>query len=260
MEIKESLILGTVQGLTEYLPISSSAHLMIIPKFMNLPEGGLAFDVFLHFGTLLATVAYFWKDWMAILKNPLPKPGDNNLSWVHMIVATIPAALIGGFFSHQIEDYFRDPKFTAYTLSVFGVILYLVDRFRPKELKLEQTTIKQIFWVGVAQTLALVPGVSRSGSTITAARGFRFDREASARLSFLMSMPVTAGAVVFEGRHWHKMMESPEGMGPLLVGAGAAFVFGLIAIHGVLLLVRRSSYAWFMVYRVALAAAVFWLI
>jgi undecaprenyl-diphosphatase len=250
----EALIYGLVQGATEYLPVSSSAHLLVLPHIFGQKDPGLAFDVILHFGTLLATAVYFFKDWVAILKTPMPQPDSEgslrHLSWVHLIVGTLPAVIVGLLLNHWIQDHTRSLVILWVTLPVFGVLLWWVDRVKPKDRKMSDTTVKDMFIVGCAQTLALIPGVSRSGSTITATRYLGFNRGDAARISFLMSLPVTAGAIVYESRHWREIIESANGMGSLLIALTAALVSGAFAIHYLIKWVSKSNYAVFAAYRV----------
>jgi undecaprenyl-diphosphatase len=250
----EALIYGLVQGATEYLPVSSSAHLLLLPSILGQKDPGLAFDVFLHLGTLLATAVYFFKDWLLILKNPMP--GDRqkspipHLSWAHLIVGTIPAVIAGLLLNHWIQDHTRSLVVLWVTLPVFGVLLWWVDRVRPMERSMKDASLKDMLIIGCMQSLALVPGVSRSGSTITASRVLGFNRAESARISFLLSLPVTLGAIVFEARHWHELVESANGLGSLLIAGASALVFGGLAIHLLIKWVSKTSFAIFAVYRV----------
>jgi len=256
----EAILYGLVQGATEYLPVSSSAHLLILPRVLGTADPGLAFDVILHLGTLLATAVYFLKDWLAIARNPVPKArvegGFAHLSWVHLIIGTIPAVLAGLLLNHWIQDHTRSLKVLWFTIPVFGVLLWWVDRVKPMNRKLEDAGLKDMFLIGCMQSLALVPGVSRSGSTITASRLLGFSRAESARISFLLSLPVTLGAIVYEARHWHELVASVQGVTPLLLALLSALVFGALAIHILIKWVSRTSYAVFAVYRVILAAVI----
>jgi undecaprenyl-diphosphatase len=253
-----ALIYGLVQGATEYLPVSSSAHLAILPHVLGEKDPGLAFDVFLHVGTLLATAVYFYKDWLQILKNPLPKTlpagmdSSTHLSWVHLIVGTLPAVIAGFLLNHWIQDHTRSLWVMGVTLPLFGIILWWVDRKAPSEKTVKQATIKDLFVVGCVQAISLVPGVSRSGSTMTAARMLGFSRPDSARISFLLSLPITLGAIVYESRHWNEIVESLNGWSPILIGMGSALLFGALAIHFLIKLLGRMGFAVFAVYRTIL--------
>jgi undecaprenyl-diphosphatase len=248
---------GLVQGATEYLPVSSSAHLLLLPRVLGTPDPGLAFDVFLHVGTLLATAVYFFKDWLEILKNPLPKKdGKRTLSWVHLGIGTVPAVVAGALLNGWISENLRSLWILWITLPLFGMLLWWVDRTRPARRELGDASLKDLWVIGCMQALALVPGVSRSGSTITASRLLGFGRAESARISFLLSLPITFGAVIYESRHWNELMESISGAGPLLVGTFTALVSGALAIHLLIKWVSRTSFAIFAVYRVLVAVGV----
>ncbi len=249
---------GLVQGATEYLPVSSSAHLLLLPRVLGTPDPGLAFDVFLHVGTLLATAVYFFRDWIDILKNPLPrKEGPKKtLSWLHLGVGTLPAVLAGALLNGWISSHLRALWILWITLPLFGILLWWVDRSRPTERELGDASLKDLLVIGCMQALALVPGVSRSGSTITASRLLGFGRAESARISFLLSLPITLGAVVYESRHWDELVQSISGAGPLLIGTVTALVSGALAIHVLIKWVSRTSFAVFAVYRVIVGVLV----
>jgi len=257
-----ALIYGLVQGATEYLPVSSSAHLTLLPHVLGQQDPGLAFDVFLHVGTLLATGIYFFKDWLGILKTPLPQSsstesGVKNLSWLHLIVGTIPAVVAGALLNHWIQDHTRSLWVMGTTLPLFGIILWWVDRKAPASKTIKDTSLKDMFLIGCMQMLSLVPGVSRSGSTMTAARLCGFSRPDSARVSFLLSLPITLGAIVYEMKHWNEIVATLNGWAPLLIGMFSAFVFGALAIHFLSKLLGKASFAVFAVYRVAVGILIF---
>jgi undecaprenyl-diphosphatase len=258
MSIWESLLYGAVQGLTEYLPISSSAHLALLPKFLGTTDPGLAFDVFLHSGTLAATLWYFRKDWRELfLRN------HRMLFWI--CVATLPALVAGALVHNWAETVFRGVGVMAFTLSLFGFLLWWVDHVAQKNegkkinaqrMSAEKNS-KKIFGVGLAQCLALVPGVSRSGITLTCARWLGFSRSEAARVSFLLSAPVTAAALGYEAL---KLLKAPTGLGvetsALLIGGATAFVFGLLAIDVLVRRVGRLGYGVFFAYRMILAGVI----
>ena len=255
----EAILYGFVQGATEYLPVSSSAHLLLLPHFLGKSDPGLAFDVILHLGTLLATAVYFFRDWILILKNPVPKADRHeraHLSWVHLIVGTLPAVIAGVALNHFIKEYTRSLVVLWVTLPVFGVLLWWVDRRRPMNRNIRDASLRDMLAVGCMQCLALIPGVSRSGSTMTACRFLNFNRADSARISFLLSLPITLGAIVFEARHWQEVAESVQGVGPLAWGCLSALVFGALAIHVLIKWVSKTSFAVFAVYRVIAAGVI----
>jgi undecaprenyl-diphosphatase len=257
----DALIYDLVQGATEYLPVSSSAHLLLVPHVLGQNDPGLAFDVFLHIGTLLATAVYFFKDWLQILRNPVPAAGSegrgsSHLSWLHLVVGTIPAVVAGLLLNHWIKENTRSLLILWATLPLFGVFLWWVDKHSFMNRTMKSASLGDMLVVGCMQALALIPGVSRSGSTITAARLLGFTRADSARISFLLSLPVTLGAIVLEVRHWEELVASANGLGPLVFGAATALVSGALAIHLLIRWVSRTSFAVFAVYRVIIAVLI----
>jgi undecaprenyl-diphosphatase len=267
----EALLLGIVQGLTEFLPISSSGHLILVPwvqqyDFLEHHESfNKTFDVALHAGTLLAVLTYFRTEiarLLAALWGSLQARAvtdrDQRLAWA-IVVATIPAVIAGGLGESLIEDHLGEPWQIAILLIVFGLLLGWADR-RPQRERLDEVGVRQGLYVGLAQVLALAPGVSRSGVTITAGRFLGLDRDSAARFSFLLLAPVTAGAVVFKG--YRALSEGlPDGVvGPMIVGTVAAAVSGYLAIAGLLALVRRHSYDVFVVYRLVVGVTILILI
>jgi undecaprenyl-diphosphatase len=262
MTYEQALLYGAVQGITEYLPVSSSAHLILLPRFLGTEDPGLSFDVFLHLGTLLATLSYFWRDWAAMARGAA-QPGRflrepaRGAHWKTIAIATVPALLVGGALHHQIETIFRGNAVLATTLAVGGILLWAVDRYWPRTRSLESIDGGDALKVGLMQCLALLPGFSRSGSTMIGGRLLGLDRASSARFSFLISAPVTLAAIVYESRHWHELMNSQVGTGPLLVAGFSSFFFGMIAIGGLLRLLRRFGYLSFALYRVGLAIVIY---
>lgn len=199
------IILSLVQGITELLPISSSAHLMILPWLFKISDPGLAFDVALHLGTLLALVIYFFKDWLKIINLGLNRKAEvdskefyNHKTLWFLVLATLPVVIIGLIFGDKLAAWLRQPLITASSLIVFGILLWLADKYSKRIVTVQTMKGKDTLFVGIAQTLALVPGVSRSGATITAALNRNFTRESAARFSLLLSMPAILGAAVLE--------------------------------------------------------------
>ncbi len=267
----EALLYGLVQGVGEYLPISSSAHLILLPRFLKTEDPGIAFDVFLHFGTLLATLAYFWREWASFLsvltKNTPgapPKPflsrisdtSASGISLLHLIVATFPALIIGGLAHKLIDQYFRSNVTIAAALFVGGGLLVYFDRRVTRETDLNSLTIKGAFTIGLFQCLSLVSGFSRSGATLIGGRFLGLNRSAAAKMSFLMSAPVTAAAIVFEFRHYKELLHGSVGATGLLVGGFSAFFFGAIAIGGLMKLIKTRGFGVFFAYRAILAAVI----
>jgi undecaprenyl-diphosphatase len=255
----QALILGILQGLAEFLPISSSAHLALAPWILHWPDPGLAFDVALHFGTLLAVLWYFRAEWLRLIvaaKDIVVSrrvDTDEQRRVLFLIVATIPGAIAGLALEKQAESSFRDPRLVAAALIVMGVLLWWVDRYCARDRRLTAMRWSDALLVGLAQMFAIIPGVSRSGSTITAGRALRFTREDAAVFSFLMSMPIIAAAAVL------KMPQALREQGlsaPMITGVLASAVSGWLAISVLLRFVTTRSYGIFAVYRVLLGAAV----
>ena len=258
MDLIHSIILGAIQGITEFLPISSSAHLVLVPYLFKWQDQGLIFDVALHFGTLLAIVIFFWKDWISIIAraiNPTKKPGSGNypknLLWI-LLIATIPGAIAGALLEKQAETIFRSPLLIAINLIVFGLIIWLIDKYSRKNFQLSTFNFKLAFYIGLAQMLAIIPGVSRSGSTMSAGRIIGLNRPDSARFSFLLAAPIMLGSALFEARHLANITINAS----FYVGIITSMIFGLIAIKYLLQYLQKGNYAIFTWYRVILAIIV----
>ncbi len=261
--IWQAAVLGTLQGLTEFLPVSSSAHLSLTPWVFGWQPAGLAFDVSLHIGTLVALLWYFRAEWLTLLqggitllKNRRPVDAGSRQA-LFIVIATIPAAIAGLLLQDLAESVFRAPIVTAIALIVMGALLWLVDAKLPQAKTREAMRWQDAVLVGFAQCLALVPGVSRSGSTITAGRALGFDRGSAAVFSFLMSFPIiTAAAIV---KVPDALRESGLSL-PLLVGIASAAISSWLAIAVLLKFVKSRSYAVFAYYRFALGAVILGLI
>jgi undecaprenyl-diphosphatase len=264
----QALVMGLVQGLTEFLPISSSGHLILVPWLFGWKDqfiDSVAFTVVLHMGTLLALLAYFWRDWMTLVPAGLAAIRDRSLrgdanrrmAWL-IAVATIPAILVGPLFESTFESLVREPAPVALMLCVGAAILWLAERWGSKLREMGSLTFTNALGIGVAQTIALVPGISRSGISISAGLFLGLKREAAARFSFLMATPVVAGAGVWEAR---KLLTHEAGANPsahlIIIGFVAAAVSGLLAIHFMLEFLKRQPVTVFVVYRVAAAVLVF---
>lgn len=254
MTILQAAVLGAVQGITEFLPISSTAHLYLVPWLLGWPEHSLTFDVALHMGTLVAVTAVFWRDLLelalAALTEGLRTP-TGRLGWA-IAVATVPAAVAGLLLENAVETVFRSPLVMAASLAVLGVVLWQVDRQARGRRALAQAGFADVLYVGLAQPLALVPGVSRSGITMTAGLLAGLDREAAARISFLLSFPTILGAGVLKLREVGSGAADPA----FWTGIAVSAVTGYLAIRYLLAYLRRGSYSVFAAYRVALAAVV----
>jgi undecaprenyl-diphosphatase len=255
----QALVLGLIQGLTEFLPISSSAHLALAPWFFGWQDPGLAFDVALHFGTLIAVLWFFRKEWGLLIAAVISIVRKRRVETVEekrvmfLILATIPGAIGGLLLEEKAETVFRAQALTATALILMGVILWAADRF--SRMTRDLTTMRWLdaLLIGVAQVVALVPGVSRSGSTITAGRVLGFNRESAAVFSFLMSMPITAAAIVLKGP---EVLREGGLSAPLIVGVVSAAVSSWLAIAILLRYIARHSYGIFALYRVVLGVVV----
>jgi undecaprenyl-diphosphatase len=261
MPIYQAIILGIVQGLAEFLPISSSAHLALIPWVFGWQDPGLAFDVALHWGTLAAILAVFWQDWIRFISAGLFNKGDANdrrLFWA-LVVSSVPGAIAGKLLDKWAEENLRAPLLIACTLAVMGVLLWVADRAGRKDRDLSQMTLGRAFSIGVAQAAALIPGVSRSGSTITLGLFENFNREEIARFSFLMSTPIIFGAGLVKLPHMIRDMRTGQSdLTWAALGAGfvAAAVVGVLVIRWMLAWLRTRTYLVFAGYRIALAAVI----
>jgi undecaprenyl-diphosphatase len=250
MQLIDAILLGLTQGLTEFIPVSSSGHLILVGHFLHFQYSGLAFDTALDIGTLLALYLFFARDFIELGRDFVLGGPKRKLA-AYILVATIPAVVAGVLMQHAAETVFRDSRLVAFNLIWVGVMMYLVDRYSRLGKHIEAMTMGRAVSVGVAQALALVPGVSRSGITITASRSLGFDRVTATRFSFLLSAPVITGAtlkVLVSGDNLHEMLSLP-----LLYGAGilAAFASGYAAIKFLLRYLAKHGLGAFAVYRVA---------
>lgn len=266
MSIYEAIILGIVQGFSEFLPISSSGHLLLVPWLFGWealdPSDKKAFDVALHIGTLVAVVGYFRKDLAiyiregakAVFRRQEPVSPEGRLAWL-LALSTVPAALVGAFFESWIDRSLGTPLIIGISLILFGGVLWWADRTLGRR-KLEQFSPRDALLVGAAQALALNPGTSRSGITMSAARFLGFDRDSAARISFLMSIPVIVGAVVFKMGNLAADGVPEDLVVPMIVGIISSGISGWIAVWGTLKLIRTRSFTPFVIYRVALGVVV----
>ena len=268
----QAFVLGLVQGATELLPVSSSGHLILVPwlgdwEYLKEHEDfNQTFDVALHLGTLVAVVAYFWRDliglaraWLHTLGTRRVATAEERVAWF-VVVATIPAAIVGYLGEDLIAEHLGEPWQIAIALVLFAGLLWVADQ-QPQRRGMGALGGREAFAIGAAQSLALMPGVSRSGVTITAGRFLGLDRDSAARVSFLLLVPIVLGAVVLKGVQDVILGDLPAGSGgPFLVGMLAAAGSGLLAIDGLLGYVRRHDYSIFVWYRLIVAAIVILLI
>lgn len=258
------IVLAIVQGLTEFLPISSSGHLVLVPYLIEWTDQGLAFDVAVHFGSLVAVCAFFREDILGLLRGSLQVLGGNlKLPQANMALAiglaTIPAATAGLLFASWIEANLREPAVIIYTLSGYGVLMALADRFGKSERIISGIRIRDAFIIGCAQALSLVPGTSRSGVTITAARVLGFKRQDAARFSFLLSAPVILLATLYKGFELITGVAAVE-WGQLALGALVSAIVAYLSIEFFMRFVSRIGLAPFAVYRLVLAAVILYVL
>ena len=248
MTITTAIILGLLQALGEFLPISSSAHLVLFSFFTGKEYQGLTFDVLLHLATLIAVCAYFYKDLLVLTKKGLtePKSEDGRLFW-YIGLATIPAAVAGYFLEDLAENTFRAPWILALNLIIFAILLFIADRKDKQNIK-DNLSLRIMMLIGCAQALALVPGVSRSGITITAALFLGLSRSLSARISFLLSMPIIAGAAVLKISH----LSLSQINAPLIAGFLSALIGGFLVIKFLMKYIQKHNFDIFVYYRILL--------
>ncbi len=254
-----AIILGLVQGVTEFLPISSTAHLKIVPTALGWPDPGAAVTAVLQLGTLAAVLLFFSRDLLVIAKaalDPAKRRGPDGRMLLYLIVATIPVGVAGLTLRHAIEGPLRSLPVIGAALIAVGLLMGLADRLAPLQRDMESVTLRDAVLVGLAQALALVPGVSRSGITITAALALGLKRDGAARLSFLLSIPAVAAAGIFE---LPKVLKGigPD-LGPLIVGLFVAGVSGYLSIAWLLRFLRTRSVLGFVGYRILLGAGLLW--
>ena len=264
----QALIMGIVQGLTEFIPVSSSGHLVLVPWLFGWKDPfitSVAFTVILHMGTLVALLAFFWRDWVKLIPAGLATIRDRSFKGdpdrkmaFLLVVATIPAVLVGPIFESKLEDLVREPARIALMLCVGAAILWLADRWGSKQRDETSLSFGDSLVIGVAQVIALVPGISRSGISISAGLFMGLNREAAARFSFLMATPVIAGAGVWEARKFitGEAGPSPE-MNVVAIGFIASLISGFLAIRFMLAFLKRRPLTAFVAYRVVAAILVF---
>lgn len=254
MSAFQAAVYGIVQGLTEFLPVSSSAHLILVPVFTRWPDPGLAFNVALHWGTLIAVAGYFWRDVRALIRDAAlsmagDRSGDKSLPW-KIALATLPAAAMGMLLEEQASTVFRSPWVIVWTLSLLAVLLHFAEKRGSGDTTVEAITWRTALIIGFCQGLALVPGVSRSGITITAGLFLGLQKTAAVRFSFLLSIPIIFGAGLLESGYIIKNAGDPI----LWVAMASSALSGWAAIHFLLTYVRTRSFRPFVVYRLILAA------
>jgi len=260
METSQAIILGMIQGLTEFIPVSSSAHLILFPWFFGWKDPGLAFDVFLHLGTLCALLVYFFRElWgifvggmASILERRIGYEPNRQLFWM-LGLGSIPAAASGVLLNHLAEETFRAPLLVATMLSLVGFIVLWVDGHYPTLKRFEELGFGSAILIGIAQAFAIIPGVSRSGATMAMGRRLGFSRDAAAKFSFLLCIPIILGAVMVKLPGLINQVGSDIPVAYGLSGFGSSFFFGLISIHFMLSYLRSADLALFTWYRLGLS-------
>lgn len=252
----KTIILGIIQGIGEFLPISSSAHLILVPYLFGWQQSSMAFDIALHFGTLAAVLTIFFNDWWSLFMGAVEKVTkgkdsfDNRMFW-YLVIATIPGALIGFLLDDIVEGVFRkNILLISISLAIMGVLIYLGDKWADKHYKLEtdykHISLKQAFLIGLSQSLAIIPGFSRSGTTILTARLLGLSKSAATKFTFLLSVPIIAGATILEIGNLELSLE-------VFIGIFTAFVVGILSIKFLLNYIKKHDFSVFAVYRVAFA-------
>lgn len=265
MELLHIIVLAVVQGLTEFLPISSSAHLILVPHVMGWSDQGLYFDMALHAGTVTAVVLYFRRQLLAMAvdwcRSVVPVAAmrrhteNSRLAWL-ILLGTIPAGLCGLFGKDFVETHLRSPLVIAFTTVIFGILLWLAWRFSSKRLNEYQVTVWDALLIGIAQAVALIPGTSRSGITITMGLARGLGAQAAARFSFLLSVPVMLASALMLVVDISRM-DNPLVWRDMIAGAAAAAISGFLCIHYFLKLINRIGMLPFVVYRLCLGAVLF---
>lgn len=251
MTMFQAIIYGIVQGVAEFLPISSSGHLAALPLVFGWKDPGLAFDVALHLGTLLSVVTYFFKDWINLLHAGVMQPKSRNgkLFW-YLVIATIPGAIIGKLLEEKAETIFRNLALIGTMLIVMGIILYISDKISKKQVNLKDIGLKRSFTIGLSQALAIIPGVSRSGITMSAGLLTGLTRESVAKFSFLLSTPIIFGAGIVKIKD---LINTPRGDLPLLfLGVASAAIAGFISVKFMMNYLKTKGFGIFAIYRVIL--------
>ena len=255
MSVLQAAILGWVQGFGEFLPISSSAHLVLVPWLFGWTDPGLAFDVALHMGTLVAVVLYFWKDWWQLILKGFTdvRSAEGRLFW-YLVVASVPGAIGGFLLEKKAETTFRSPVLIAMMLILMGILLYWADRRSAKNIEMNNITLGTTIFIGISQALAIIPGVSRSGITMTTGLFMGLTREGAAKFSFLLSTPIIFGAAMVKLPH---LISNPSMIAAdFAIGMLVSFITGIVSIGFLLRYVQTKDFIPFVWYRWILGALV----
>jgi undecaprenyl-diphosphatase len=254
MDLLQAIIYGIIQGLGEFLPISSTAHITLAPWLFGWEDPGLAFDVALHMGTLLAVAAFFWKDWIRLFRAGFTdiKSKDGRLFW-YIMLACIPGGIFGLLFEDKVATTFRNPLLIGIMLILMGLLLYVADKLSESKVTLKDIGFKRSFLIGVSQALAMFPGVSRSGITMAAGRVFKLNREDTARFTFLLSTPFIFLSGVYKSKD---LVSLPIDAVPFIVAVAVSGIVGALSIKFILGYLKNKGFGIFVVYRLLLGAIV----
>lgn len=256
LAVLKAIILGIIQGIGEFLPISSSAHLILVPYLFNWESHSMAFDVALHFGTLLSVLVIFFKDWWDLFMGAVKKVTkgknsfENKMFW-YLVIATIPGALLGFLLEDMVENVFRTKIWLiALALAIMGILIYIGDKWADQHYKIEtdfkHISLPQAFLIGLSQALAIIPGFSRSGTTILAARLMGLSKKAATKFTFLLSVPIIAGAAVLKLTDLALNLET-------IIGVLVSFIVGVFSIKFLLNYIKKHDFSVFAIYRVIFA-------
>ena len=253
MSIIQAIVYGIVQGIGEFLPISSTAHLILVPWLFGWSDPGVAFDVALHLGTAFAVISFFWKDWICLIKSGIKEPKSKNgrIFW-YLVMASIPGAIFGVLLDKYMEA-FRNPALIGIMLIIMGIALYYADKLGRNEIKYEQMDFKRSLIVGFSQVLAIIPGVSRSGITMSTGRFLGIERESIAKFTFLLSSPIILGDALY---HLKKIGNTLVDKIPFVVAILTSAIVGILSIKFLLNHLKNKGFAIFAIYRFALGAFV----
>lgn len=249
MSIFQAVVYGIVQGIAEFLPISSSAHLIAIPRIFGWSDPGLAFDVALHLGTLIAVVIFFWKDWIDLIRSGITRPNSTKgkLFW-YIVISTIPGAVIGKMFEKQAESVFRNLALIGSTLIIMGIIIYIADKKKRQYDSLEDIGLIRSFLIGISQAFAIIPGISRSGITMSCGLYLGLKKDSAAKFSFLLSTPIIFGAGILKIKD---LVQTPvSDITPFIIGILTSAIVGFLSIKFLLDYLKRNGFGIFVVYRI----------
>jgi undecaprenyl-diphosphatase len=254
MSLLEAFIYGVLQGLGEFLPISSTAHITLAPWFFRWKDPGLSFDIALHLGTLAAVIIFFWKDWINLIKAGLTdvKSDEGKLFW-YIVLACVPGGILGVLFEEHIETTFRNPLLIGIMFIVMGIVIYAADKYSESRFELMDIGPKRSFLIGVSQAIAMIPGVSRSGITMAAGRAMKIKREDAARFTFLLSTPFIFLSGVYKAKD---LISVPVETLPFIIAILTSAAVGIFSIKFLLEYLKRKGFGIFAVYRIVLGAIV----